>query len=169
MGKERVNPISVITNSVIKKTGLLDFEEMFKSIPSWFKRYNYEAIEKSRNEKPTSTGINLESSWKATRKVTIYVKFIIEMHIWLRDMTEVMVQMPDGKQVRKNKARIEMVFNAKMEKNYRKHLNDEKGSFSNFLRYLYEKFLARRELEKYEDKLYMETTDLMETMRGFFD
>ncbi|MBU2589564.1 MAG: hypothetical protein KKA65_03115 [Nanoarchaeota archaeon] len=168
MGSEKFNPVVVVGNFVVKKSGILDFDKLFKAIPKWMKDYNYDPMEKSHSEKKTPTGIYIESSWKGSRKVTEYVKFIITVDVLLRDLTDVAVQDDKGKQVKRQKGRVELVFNAKMEKNYKKNINEDKGSLGNFFKMIYEKYVAKSELEKYEDKLYDETTDFIETLKGYF-
>ncbi len=168
MGKEKKNPITVMGNHVVKKSGILDFDGLFKAIPQWMNQYNFKPMEKSHTEKETSTGIYIESSWKGSRKVTEYVKYEVSVDILLRDLTDVMVQDDEGKQVKRQKGRIELVFNAKMKKNYDKKLSEEKGSFSNFIKTFYEKYVARNTLDKYEDKLKEQMEDFIETLKAYF-
>lgn len=168
MGSEKSNPIIVVGDLVVKKSGILDFDGLFKAIKEWMERYNYEPMEKSHTEKKGSTGIYIESSWKGSRKVTEYVKFIITVDIFLRDLTDVAVQDEEGNQVKRQKGRLELVFNAKMQKNYKKNLSEEKKSFGHFMKMLYEKYIIRDKLDKYEDKLYDEVTDLVETLKEYF-
>jgi len=168
MGNEKTNPIKVVENFVVKKSGILDFDGMFKAIPEWMDFYKYSPMEKSHTEKKGPTGIYIESSWKGSRKITEYVKFIITVNIFLRDLTDVAVQDDKGNQVKRQKGRVELVFNAKMQKNYKKNISEEKNSFGNFLKSIYEKYIIKDKLEKYEDKLYDETTDFIETLKSYF-
>lgn len=169
MGKEKINPLPIVKSYTVKKAGTMDFAGLFKSIPKWLKQYKYDWRERSHAEKNTSTGKYLESSWKASRKVSFYVKYALQLDILMRDMTEVMVEMPDGKKLKRNKARLQLVFNSKLEKNYDDTFSEKKGSFTNFLKHVYERYIAKAALEKHEDKLFAETNDLIAELKKFLD
>src|SRR3989338_5705430 len=98
MGKEKKNPVKLISNYVLFKNGIFDFDGLFASIPEWFEKYGYVAFEKKHSEKSTSTGKYMESIWKASREVTDYVVFRITIEIWLRDLVEIAVE-EEGKTV----------------------------------------------------------------------
>ncbi|MFH1065441.1 MAG: hypothetical protein V1734_02970 [Nanoarchaeota archaeon] len=169
MGKERKNPISVIKEFVIKKAGIMDYDGMHALIPLFASEYNYEVIEKKHTEKNGSTGAYIESNWHLERKVTYYVKFIIEIEFLVKDLNTVIVEDEDGDKKKKNQCRIEIVFNSKMEKNYLKTFRDDtkskQKSFSDFLRVIYEKYIAKNTLKDYEDKLEAESLDLINDLK----
>lgn len=165
MGKETKNPLTVIGNATIKKSGIMDFTGVQKAISEWFSRYAYEAINKSHTEKKTPTGTYMESSWKAKRKVTYYVYYEITVDIWLRDMTDVAVEEHGGK-IKRQKGRLEIVINSKMQKDWLKKFSDTKGEFKYFLKLIFERFIIRKTLEKLEDQLFYETNDLMAEIRS---
>lgn len=167
MGKEKKNPLNVVMNFTVKKTGFMDFDGLFAAIRPWFKTYDYDVIEKSHSEKKTATGGYMESIWKGTRKVTYYVKYILTVELFLRDLGEVEVAMPDGSKEKKQKGKLELVFNAKMEKNYLKTFSDTAGSLSNFLKFIYERFIAHNMLENHEKKLHRETMELKDALSKF--
>lgn len=165
MGRERKNPISVIKGFVIKKSGIMDYDGMHALIPQFASEYNYDVIEKKHTEKNGSTGAYIESNWYLERKVTYYVKFIIEIEFIVKDLNNVIVEEEDGNKKKKNQCRIEIVFNSKMQKNYLKNFSEKKGVFSDFLRVIYEKYLAKSRLKDYEDKLEAESLDLINDLK----
>jgi hypothetical protein len=170
MGKEKKNPISVVEQYLVKKHGLFQFEPAFKAISSWFKAHSYEFIEKGHSEKVGSTGRTVESNWVAERKITDYVKFNVKVDVWLRDMTDVAME-KDGKKIKMNRGRIEFIFNADMEKNYadkygESKFDEHKGTFSNFLKEIYEKYIIKSKLSGFEDKLYNEVVDLADSINA---
>ena len=96
MGRERKNPINIFKNLLIKKAGVLDFDGMFALIPQFASQYNYDCVEKKHSEKSGATGTYIESNWYMERKVTYYVKFVIEIEFLVRDMNTVVVEDEDG-------------------------------------------------------------------------
>lgn len=169
MGKERKNPVNIFKNLLIKKAGILDFDGMLALIPQFASQYNYDCFEKKHSEKTGSTGTYIESNWYMERKVTYYVKFIIEVEFLVRDMNNVVVEDSDGGKTKKNQGRVEVVFNARMQKNYLKNFSEKKGEFSDFLRAVYEKYLAKQRLKSYEDKLEAEARDLLDDLKEKLD
>ncbi|MDI6737167.1 MAG: hypothetical protein QME12_01470 [Nanoarchaeota archaeon] len=169
MGKERKNPINIFKNLLIKKAGILDFDGMFALIPQFASQYNYDFIEKKHTEKVGPTGNYIESNWYMERKVTYYIKFIIEVEFLVRDMNTVIVELPDGAKKKRNQGRVEVVFNARMQKNYLKNFSEKKGEFSDFLRAVYEKYLAKARLKNYEDKLEDEARDFLDDLKEKLD
>lgn len=165
MGKERKNPIGIIKGYVIKKAGIMDIDGLLSLMRSWAEQYNYDCFEKKHVEKGASTGTYIESNWYMERKVTYYIKFIIEIEFLIKDVNPVVVEMPDGRKLKRSRARIEVLFNSKMEKNYLKKFSSTKGEFSDFLRVIYEKYLAKLRLKEYEDRLEAESNDLLEELK----
>lgn len=168
MGKERKNPVNIFKNLLIKKSGILDFDGMLALIPRFASQYNYDCIEKKHSEKTGATGTYIESNWYLERKVTYYVKFIIEIEFLVRDMNNVIVE-ENGRKTKKNHGRVEIVFNSRMQKNYLKNFSEKKGEFSDFLRVIYEKYLAAKRLKEYEDKLEDESRDLIDDLKEKLD
>lgn len=169
MGKERKNPINIFKNLLIKKAGILDFDGMLALIPQFASQYNYDFMEKKHSEKTGSTGTYIESNWYMERKVTYYVKFIIEVEFLVRDMSTVIVETPDGEKKKRNQGRVEVVFNTRLQKNYLNNFSEKKGDFSDFLRAVYEKYLAKARLKDYEDKLEAEARDLLDDIKEKLD
>ncbi|MFA5887853.1 MAG: hypothetical protein WC852_04040 [Candidatus Nanoarchaeia archaeon] len=169
MGKERKNPINIFKNILIKKAGVLDFDGMFALIPDFASQYNYDCVEKKHSEKSGATGTYIESNWYLERKVTYYVKFIIEIEFLVRDMNTVVVEDEDGNKKKRNQGRVEILFNAKMQKNYLNNFKDDskskQKSFSDFLRVIYEKYIGKKRLKDYEDKLEDEARDILEDLK----
>lgn len=166
MGKEKKNPIRVVEKVRIRKVGVFDYRKVHAHIHSFFTTMGYSFAETKHAEKMTGSGRDIESEWSASRKVDSYVKFKISIAIILKDYKEVTVE-ENGKDVKTGNGRLEMIFNAEMEKNYAKLFSEKKGEFSNALKELYEKYLAKEKLDKYEDKLMAETLSLYENIKMF--
>lgn len=169
MGKEKKNPIGVIGGQIIKHKGLFDFNGILKGIPGWLTQHGYDIIQKGHSQKQTGSGGYLEANWEATREVTEYVMFKIKVDIWLRDLNDVAVER-NGKTVKMNKGNIEITFNSEMSKDYNHIFANKDGeatSFHKFIKEVYEKHVIKSKLSAMEDKLLIETQDLMEHAKTF--
>lgn len=124
----------------------------------------YGFAEVKHSEKDTSTGKEIESEWTGSRKVTSYVKYVIGINIVLKDYKEVTVEQ-DGKKVKTGLGRLEITFKADMEKNYEKVFSEKKSNFSNLLKELYEKYVAKKRLKDYEDRLENEVRSFYEAVK----
>lgn len=169
MGKEKKNVLNVLGTNIFKKHGVLDFNGLFTGIPQWLRLHSYDFFEKGRSEKVTSTGKYIESNWVAEREVTPYVKYKMKINILVRDLTDVAVE-KHGKTIKMQRGRVEVDFKTEMEKNYmkdgRRRFNPEK-EFQEILRVFYERYVAKQELSKQEDKLLLESQDFVKHIHQF--
>lgn len=166
MGKEKMPVVPVIQNQIIKHRGLFNFDTLLEGAPDWMGKHNYDFFQKAHSQKKKPGGGYLEATWVAERKVTEYVKFEISVDFWIRDISDVAVEKA-GKTVKMSKGNVEITFSSKMVKDYDKRFSDVPGSFSHFLKEMYERYVIKAKLEALEDKLLFETQDLIEHMKKF--
>lgn len=169
MGKEKKNPIPVITGQIIRHKGLFDFNGLLKGIPGWMTQHGYSIMQKGHSQKQTGSGGYLEANWEALKEATEYVQFKIKVDIWLRDLNDVAVE-KNGKAVKMNRGNIEITFNSEMSKDYNKIFATKDGeatAFHKFIRGIYEKHVIKSKLSAMEDKLLAETQSLMEHAKSF--
>jgi len=168
MGKEKKNPVKVIEKLRIRKSGTFDYKKIHSKVNSFFLKMGYAFAETKHVEKDKSSGKEIESEWSGSRKVTGYVKFNVGVSILLRDYKEVSVE-EDGKKIKTGLGRLEITFNAVMEKNYGKIFSERTGEFTNLLKDLYEKYLVTKRLSGYEDKLKAEIHGLYNDIKGLVE
>ena len=169
MGKEKRLVIGVLGPTVLKKHGIVDFNGLISAIPSWLRSQGYDCIEKGRSEKSTSTGKYIESNWIAVKEVTGYVKYIVKINIFVRDLTDVAVE-KKGKTVKLQRGRVELDFKSEFEKNYardgRRWFNTEKR-FQELLRIFYERYAVKQQIKTLDDKLLFESNDFIKYVQQF--
>lgn len=170
MGKEKKRTIEVIEGQIIKHIGLFDFNGILDTINAWFSKHNYDFFQKGHSQKPKPAGAYFEGTWKGTKEVTEYVRFNLQIDIWLRDMQDVAIE-KDGKTKKINKGNIEITFNSSMDKDYKDIFSNRKGEtteFYKFVREMYEKYIIKSNMSSYEDKLLDETQDFIEAIKSNF-
>jgi len=164
MGKEKKNPVKVLENYLIKKIGTFNFEDVLSAVRDWCNTYHYDFIEKKRSEKGTATGKEIYSEFSGSRDVSWYARYHFKVVIWLRNLKTITVE-KDGKKINSNHGHIEINIDTKMEKNYNNSFSKGKGSFGDFLREIYEKYIADDTLKNYEDQLDDESKDLIKRIK----
>ena len=143
-----------LKKSRIKFEGLFDIEGLYKFMRDWLSTRHFIFTEsKYKHKLPSPLGAEIELEWSAWRKETEFVRYwiIINFHFW--DMTEVEV-IREGKKVKRNKARFEIVFGGDLEMDYQGRF--EKTPFLKTLEQFYYKFIftQNKEMGMYWDELY---------------
>ena len=161
MGKEKFKILFVVGNkkfygSVIRKEkGYFSFDEMYKAWKDWFDEKGYFLNEKGQTEHVLTEGRQKKIEWVARRDITSYVRFHIELVLWVRRLKDVMIEVK-GKKKKIQTGNLHIGFRGYIEKDYsgrwKKH---------EFLRKMYDRFIIKDKLIKYEGKLWKETNDFI--------
>lgn len=77
IGKEvKIHPSN---GMVIRYKGIIDIDDLYKSVKSWFGKYNYDYYEKENTEKNKPEGNVVKIRMKAEREIDDYVLFEIKV------------------------------------------------------------------------------------------
>ncbi|MEM4336652.1 MAG: hypothetical protein QXG86_01480 [Candidatus Woesearchaeota archaeon] len=98
--------------SEIRFSGIFDYENFYLTVYNWLKDHYYNVNEVYKH-KMTSSGAEVELSFKGERKESEFVKYIIEVetHFWDLIDTDVVI---DGKKKKLNKARCTIIIRWKV-------------------------------------------------------
>lgn len=162
MGKEKLTDLGIFDHYRLVHKGYVDVNKLIIALPKWFNSYEYDYWETGSGQKDIGTGKEYISDWKATREVNDYVKFEIKLQLFFKNINSVEI---DGKKTLQ--CTIEIDLSSTMKKNYSKTFGKDK--FQETLRRIYERYIRYHDLLAYEDKLAMETADLVNTMKSFFE
>jgi len=145
-------------------TGIFDFKQTYRFLYDWFIDKEYKLHEKKYSEKIKPNGKEIEITWEAKRKISDYFRFIIKSKWRILGMTDVEVQ-KEGAKVKMNKGQLEVKFSAILVKDYEHRW--ENSSFLKFLRGVYDRYIIKGRIDKYEDKLLEETDEVIAQTRAF--
>ena len=148
----------------LKYTGIWSFEKVYRFLWDWFNDAGYKITEKGYTEKIKPNGKELEIKWIAKRKISDYFRFLIKANWLIIGMTEVEVQ-KEGAKVKMNKGYIEIKFSATLEKDYEHRW--ENNAFVKFLRGVYDRYIIKARIDKYEDRLLEETDEVIAQTKSF--
>ena len=77
--------------SIIKYAGFVDEKKVLNAIRAWFIDDGFEFREPVYKNKVGPDGLEIEIRMNGEKRVTSYIKFIIDMHMWIREVKEVPV------------------------------------------------------------------------------
>ena len=150
MGKEKKNPVKIIEKLRIRKDGTFNYREIHHYINDWFMKHGYSYAETKHAEKSKDSGRDIESEWSGSRKVTGYIKFRVDIVITAKDYKDLVLEQ-NSEKVKTGVGRLEILFNASMEKNYFKETM--------------EKYVMHSNIKNYEEKLEAEALGLYEMIK----
>jgi len=154
----------LITEEKIKHAEIFDFKSIYNFVYEWLLSNEYIVAEKSYAEKIKPNGKEIEIEWAALRKVSDYFRFFLKFRWFIVGMTDVEV-IKDSVKVKMNKGVFELKISAYLEKDYENKW--ETSFFSKFLRGLYDRYIIKSRIEKYEDKIGGELKELIAQIKAF--
>ncbi len=161
MGKEKSKELFVVGSkkffgSVIRKEkSYFSFDEMYLAWKEWFDEKGYFLNEKGQSESISGREMEKKIEWTAHRDITDYIRFQIDIYMWIRKMSSVIVKVK-GKKQKVHRGDLFIGFKGYLVKDYK-----GKWKKHEFLRQMYDRYLAKDKLEMYEGKLWAETNDLI--------
>ncbi len=154
----------VVVKRKLRHKGIFDFKETYNFGYSWLTDNDYDLTEKNYTEKVTDRGKEVVIEWEALRKISDYFRFQIKANWRVLGMNDIEVE-EEGKKVGMQKGDVTIRFSGILIKDYENRW--EGNPFFKFLRGLYERYIIRSRIEKYEDKLFGEVDELIAEMRAF--
>ena len=147
---------------LIRHQGEFDFQKLTDSILSWMKNKGYFIDYKDQTEVIRPEGKDSIYEWKTDRQPIPYIKFYIDVTINTFQVNDVVVEV-NGKQKKMQTGDLQVRIDGKWEKNYNETFPNTK--FGEFLRRLYERYVAFSRLKGYWGKIYGEILELGEVAK----
>ncbi len=148
----------------VKQSGVFDFKEFYNFCYNWLVDQGYLVIEKTYSEKIGASGKDVEIKWNATRKVSDYFRFVLNVDWRILGMTRVEVE-KDGIKNKMDKGAPEIKVTAILEKDYEHRW--ENNPISKFLRGIYDRYIIRARIDQYEGKIFAEADEFIAQMKSF--
>src|SRR3989344_2251892 len=159
MKKELSDENIVIPPIRIRSKSVFNLQELYDSVIGFLRDHSYYIIQKGQTEKTKSDGKEIETEWKATRKIDDYLRFQIKIHFLFLRCNNVLVE-EDGRKIKKQAAEVQIMINSLLEKDYYKKFKNR-----DFLRILYERYIIRKRIIEVEDKLRDETNQIIDLIK----
>jgi len=133
----------------LRQTGVFDLEKIYRVMKEWINQNKYNFNEKDHTEKAGDKGKEVILEWVSEREVTDYLKMHIATNILFINLHPLKEGLVKGK--------VKITFTAGVISDYKNNFG--KSLFTHWLFKLYENYIIKSEIEKYEDKLQEELED----------
>jgi len=148
----------------VNQVGYWDYTEVYTMLFNWLKDHGYSVNENSYKEKLSGNGKEIIIDWEASKGVTDYFKYKINLNWHILGMKDAEVEI-DGKKTKTNKGELEIEFKGTIIKDYEKRWEDK--PIWKFLRGIYEGYIIRTTIDEYSDDLEDDTRDIISDLKAF--
>lgn len=143
-------------------SGIIPLDDLYKAIYRWFKLFGYKVTEKEHKAAIGNGKRDYVFTWVAERKVTDYIKYIIETDIKVSNLKEVKTK--EGKK-KYYKGEIKFTFAAYLLKDYEEMYG--KNPLIKFMRETFDKYLTENKMRTHEKQLSGEMLKLINEIKAF--
>ncbi len=150
----------------LRHVGLVDFDRLFNEITEWFESNKYGLVIKNITHSMKPDGGEIKVELSGDRDVSPYIKFKIYVEMILLRGREVTIEKA-GKKQRMRKGDLDIRIKTSYEKNIKGTFG--KTNFQEFMRHIYEKYIAKNVILGYEIKLWKEGNELIEVVKDVLE
>ncbi len=155
-----------VPESEISYSGLFDFKELLRVIDRFFYKKGYTAHERMSEEHVYADG-KQESVWKMPyKKITDYAKYVMDVRVNVNKMKDVVVE-KKGKKVKLQEGELSVSFIGYFELDY-EHRWEKKPVFY-FLRALFDQFIYKSDIARFEEGLAGEVSELKGIVKNYLN
>ncbi len=154
----------LFNNYKIAQDSIFNLPEFYKVLFRWFEVMGYSFHEEEYADYEKPEGKQLEIFWYAEKKIDAYVRYAIRISFLITGLQKIEIE-KSGIKSKTNKGGVELRITCYVERDY-----DGKWSKSSMMktcRKIYDRFLIRERLDKYEGELIQETNQLVDEIRSF--
>ncbi len=146
--------------------GIFSVAELYRLINNWFAEKGFIPHELRNFEQVLEAGKNIEYVVEPYKKVTDYVKYIINVTVTMKNVKERIVEKSGAKQ-KLNQGAVGIELTGFLEQDY-EHRWEKKPLFY-FMRALFDQFIFKVNTDRFEKGLKDETHHLHTTLRAFLN
>jgi hypothetical protein len=142
-----------------KYKGTFDHKRLVRAIQDWFTENRY----KFHASKYKLKADEAEYEAKGEREVTEYVRYVINSHIWIRELKEVEV-IKDGEKKKMDEGSIQLELGGELVFDWSKRFRGNK--LVQWLHDIYQKYIIRQTVKDvWEDDLLLKQTELLAVIK----
>ncbi len=153
-----------ITEGKAKFDGLFVFKDVYNFVYSLLRDSKYDVSEPAYSEKTTPEGKEIQIRWEARRKISDYFRFTLVVDWLVLGLTAVEAEKA-GARVKMNKGSVEVKITAFIDKDYEERW--ETNAIAKFFRGIYDRYVVRSRIERYEEKMAVEVDELIAQLKSF--
>lgn len=141
---------TIVDHATLGYSGLFSVKDLHKEIREWFDKNKYIWVELQSSEYSKEDGKEIYMRVQPTKKISDYAKLAIKVEINMTEVKEVEAEKDDMK-VKLNKGKVDIVLDGYLITDYENRW--EQKAMYVFLRTIYDKFILRNQMEKFETVL----------------
>lgn len=157
---------SEIFKEKLKHKGFFNYSDYYNFCYNWLKDEGYSIAEDEYTEKLAGNGKEIVIKWKATKKISDYLKNEIKVEWHILGLTDAEAQM-EGKTVKTNKGEVKITVTATLIRDYESRWDT--SPTMRFMRDVYDRYIIRESVKKYEDRLEDKAKDYIEQLKSFLN
>ncbi|MBU4070358.1 MAG: hypothetical protein KJ646_05220 [Nanoarchaeota archaeon] len=156
-----------VFSSQIKYVGVFSLKDYYQFCYDWLtEQISLTLVEKKYGEKLNKDAKDIDIEWTASRKVTDYFKFELEIKYKIIALKNVEIVQNNAK-IKTNQGEVKLMLKGNLIRDYDGKF--EKDSFRKFLRSIYEKWIIASRVEQFEDNLAGECDEFLNQAKAFLD
>lgn len=157
---------TIVDQEKIHYKGLFDITQLTKMIEKWTKDKMYDKRIVKDEEHVYKDHKYIHLWWEPYKKVTDYIKFEIRIWIYITDITQVEKEI-DGIKTKFNKGNFDITLDGFLLTDYEHRW--EQRAFYFFLRTIFDKFIYKMQISKYEALLKEHVMELKAEISSFLN
>ncbi len=142
--------------------GVFDFDGLYKVLHQWFKKQGYWFREVDYKEYKEGGVQKLFVKWRGMKRMTDYVRYIIEVNLQLDGMMEVVV-----KNTKRMSGGLSVKVVGYLEKDYEETW--ARAKLAKFLREAYDQFVGGSKMQEMRDELYKDMQMFRNDVKAFLN
>jgi len=156
----------IVTDLKIEYEGLFDSEELFRLLEDWFRQNGYKKNEIRHVERVKEKGKEIDFEIMPEREVSDYVRYDIDVRVRINNLIQTSVK-KNGKKFKINKGKISIKFNAFLVTDVSEKWESKPSFF--FMRAIFDKFLGKKYLDKFEKGLETDVQNLHSELKAYLN
>ncbi len=156
----------VVKNQVIDYEGLFSIQELYQTINKYFRDKGYDWREIRHHEFVNEASRFVEMELAPWRKYNDYARNEIRLYILISDIKDVIIEQ-DGKRMNMQRGKVHIEIDAVLMTDYESRW--ETTPFLYFVRIVFDKFVYKRYINRFEAILKKDTLDLISTIKSYLN
>ena len=157
---------SEVFNQKLKHKGFFNYSELYNFCYNWFKDEGFDISEDEYTEKLAGNGKEILIKWKAKKKVSDYVKYEIKADWHILGMVDAEVMVGEKKE-KSNKGEVKITVKGNLVRDYESKWDT--SATIRFFRDIYDRYIIRETVKKYEDRLEEKAQEFVEQTKSFLN
>lgn len=158
-------PKHSVTDTRVQFSGRFDYKDFYEFLFNVVAANGYVITDESHSQKDKGGFEKVEVEWSFERLVDDYTKFVIKLHLLIRNLRDVVVK-KGGDEVRVKEGDVDLTMEGVVVTD-RQGLW-EKNKFLEVLRDFYERYLFKPTLESYQIEVYNDVFLFENEVKSFF-